>query len=398
MQILNIILMKVTQNIFSILLIVFLSIAVQAHSQAKRATVTKVVIDAGHGGKDPGTVHKTYQEKNITLTLALLLGDLITKNLPDVKVVYTRQTDVYIPLAERGNIANREGADLFISIHVDAVKSSAAHGSSTFVMGVDKSNANLDVAMRENDVVSMEADYTTKYEGYIPGSAESYIIFSLMQYAYLDKSMSFAQTIQKSYKQQTPMVDRGARQAPYLVLWKTAMPSVLTEVGFLSNDADRAFLVSDQGQKKVALSLFNAFSEYKSKVDGGGKFLTLDQSYYGIEKPDDSVATPPAPATKEVTVAKEVSAVKSKVFYAVQISSSKVRIPVNSSRFGVYKGKVKEYKSGAMYKYCVGECASFDQATKEQAKVRGVVKDAFIVGVSSGKIISSGEARKLIGK
>jgi len=371
-----------------------------------RAAVRTIVIDAGHGGKDPGTVHGTIYEKDITLKIAKLLGTMINENLPDVKVVYTRTKDVFVGLTERGNIANRAEADLFLSIHVDALKSAVANGNSTYVMGMDESQANLDVAMRENDVVSLEEDYTTKYEGYIPGSAESFIIFSLMQYVHQGQSMDFAQRVQKYYRQNTPIADRGARQAPYLVLWRTAMPSVLTEVGFLSNASDRKFVTSDAGQKKIARALFNAFSEYKSNVEGRVGTVLLDDTrdaekaekaaLPAVPEAAEKVATPER-ASREENVRPVVagSGTGSGITFAVQVCASSSRLQLNDSRFGLYRGKVTEKKIGNLYKYFVGEGTSYQQAFDRCQEVRHTVKDAFMVAFRNGEPIPMSEAKIL---
>ena len=195
-----------------------------AADPAERGKVGKVVLDAGHGGKDPGCVYKNCLEKDVTLSIAKKLGALIKKKYPDVEVIYTRSTDVYVPLAERGIIANKAGADLFISIHINAATNQSARGTSTHVMGMDKQGKNLEVAMRDNDVGVYEDDYTTRYEGYNAGDPASYIMFSLMQYAHQDQSMMFAEIVQKHYKQALPMPDRGTTQEPFLVLWRASMP------------------------------------------------------------------------------------------------------------------------------------------------------------------------------
>ena len=189
---------------------------------AERGKVCKVVLDPGHGGKDPGCVYRNYYEKDVTLGIAKKLGELIRKNYPDVEVIYTRSTDKYVELAERGKIANRANADLFISIHINAATNQNARGTSTHVMCMDKDGKNLEVAMRENDIIIYEDDNTTKYEGYNPGDPASYIMFSLMQYAYKDQSMMFAEIIQKHFKADLPMPDRGTTQEPFLVLWRTS--------------------------------------------------------------------------------------------------------------------------------------------------------------------------------
>ncbi|MBR7128930.1 MAG: N-acetylmuramoyl-L-alanine amidase [Tidjanibacter sp.] len=226
-----------------------------------------MVLDAGHGGKDPGCSWGDKLEKNLNLNIVLTLGEMIEQAYPDVEVIYTRKDDRFIELHERGNIANRAGADLFISVHTDAVSNTEAHGSSTYIMGNDKSEKNLAVAQRENSVIVLEGDYEAKYEGYDPNSAESFIIFSLMQYAHAEQSMVFAEMVQKHYARTTKITDRGARQGPYLVLWRTAMPSVLTEVGFMTNKGDREYLHSKEGQAAVCKALFDAFSEYRTRCN-----------------------------------------------------------------------------------------------------------------------------------
>ena len=351
-------------------------------AQNNEGKVTTIVIDPGHGGKDPGTTFGKTYEKNIVLSVALKLGKLIKSNFSDVKVVYTRTTDKYVTLGEREQLANRLKADLFLSIHIDASTNKSAKGSSTFVMGIDKSAKNLDVTMRENDVISLEDDYTAKYENYIPGSTESLIIFTLMQYANTDQSMLFASIIQKHYNKNTPMQDRGAKQAPFLVLWKTTMPSVLTEVAFLSNAEDRKFITSQSGQDRSARSLFNAFSEYKANIEG-----TLTPLQIG----NDSPIAEPVRVTPKQNDSKN-----NRVEFRVQISSSPVKISVNSSKFKTYKGKVTEYKSVRMYKYSVGKCSSYNEVLKLQKAVRRDVKDAFVTAYVDGQQTTIAKARALI--
>jgi cell division protein FtsN len=189
--------------------------------------------------------------------------------MPEVEITYTRTRDVYVAVAERGEIANRAGADLFISIHINSTdKGSSPNGTSTYVMGYDHSNKNLEVIMRENAVITYEGDYTTRYQGYRPGSPESYIMFSLKQFANQEQSMVLAETIQKHYTKDLPMSDRGAHHGPFLVLWNTAMPRVLTEIGFITNTKDRQYITSERGQNAIAKALYNAIAEYKNKVEG----------------------------------------------------------------------------------------------------------------------------------
>ena len=232
----------------------FLLLPIPSRSQEGGLRLKTVVIDAGHGGHDPGAVSKLSKmsEKEINLDLALLLGARIQKEYPDVKVIYTRKTDKFVELAERGNIANRNHADLFISIHVNSAKSTAASGTETFVMGTDKSESNMAVCKRENSVILLEEDYSTTYEGFEPDNPESYIIFNLMQNAHFEQSIAFASLVQQQFISQGPIKkSRGVRQAPLMVLWRTTMPSVLVEVGFLSNSSDRTILNQKESRQKI---------------------------------------------------------------------------------------------------------------------------------------------------
>ena len=210
-----------------------------------------VVIDAGHGGHDPGAVGRISKEKNINLNVALKLGKLIQKNCSDVKVIYTRNRDVFIPLDRRAEIANNAKADLFISIHTNALANNrTAKGASTWTLGLAKSDANLEVAKRENSVILYESDYQTRYAGFNPNSAESYIIFEFMQNKHMEQSISLASEIQKSFGA-CKRVDRGVRQAGFLVLRKTSMPSVLVELGYISNRQEEQFMRTAAGQNKL---------------------------------------------------------------------------------------------------------------------------------------------------
>lgn len=226
-----------------------------------------VVIDAGHGGKDPGAVGATSREKNINLAVALKAGKYISENLKDVKVIYTRKDDTFIGLAERAEVANRNKADIFISIHSNAISDKRFTGAETYVLGQSMDDANLQVAMKENAVITFEQDYQTKYEGYDPNSVESFIIFSLMQNTYLKQSTEFATMIQNQFRDRVGRKDRGVRQAGFVVLWRTTMPSVLIELGFISNPDEEKYLNSTQGQDYLASAIFRAFRDYKQTID-----------------------------------------------------------------------------------------------------------------------------------
>lgn len=245
--------------VFILLLISILTL------QAKDFTL---VIDAGHGGKDAGALGKSSKEKNINLAVALELGRLIKQNCPDVKVVYTRSTDVFVELDERANIANRNKADLFISIHTNStaagLKGTTVQGTETYTLGMHRAAENLAVAKRENSVITMESNYEEKYEGFDPKSSESYIIFELMQDNNMASSVKFAKGIQQQFRTTAGRVDKGVQQAGFLVLRETSMPSVLVELGFINNANEEQYLISNNGTAQLARSIYNAFVSYKN--------------------------------------------------------------------------------------------------------------------------------------
>ena len=278
------------------LIIIFIVLALPGgtvFSQKKETyRVRTVVIDPGHGGAKPGAQGSRSQEKTITLAVAKKFGKLIQDNYPDVKVIFTRTTDVDISLAERARIANRNKADLFISIHANSHPTAAPNGVETFVMGLSESRANLEVAKKENADILLEADYkdNADYNVFDPNSPESYVLLAMFQNSYLDKSLNLAQAIQKQYMRNFKAIDRGVKQAELFVLYKTAMPSVLTEIGFISNPTEEAFMLSDEGQAKIAVSLFNAFMIFKATEEGSNKIANpkIDLPGYkaaGQEKP-----------------------------------------------------------------------------------------------------------------
>ncbi|MFC2104763.1 N-acetylmuramoyl-L-alanine amidase [Bacteroidota bacterium] len=200
----------------------------------EKYSLKTIIIDAGHGGRDDGTSGRKAKEKDIALTIAIKLGTYIEENIPDVKVIYTRTTDVFVPLNERANIANKNKADLFISIHLNGNKNTRAYGTETYAMGLHKTDGNLEVAKIENSAILFEEDYTTKYEGFDPNSAESYIMFSFLQNTYLEQSLNYASFIENEFETRALRKSRGVKQAGFLVLWKTTMPSVLIEAGFFN--------------------------------------------------------------------------------------------------------------------------------------------------------------------
>ena len=364
-----------------------------------------VVIDAGHGGKDPGCSWKGALEKDLNLRVALRLGGLIEEAYPEVKVIYTRKDDRFIELHERGDIANRAGADLFISIHTDAVDNTSAHGNSTFIMGNDKSEKNLAVAQRENSVIVLEGDYEAKYEGYDPGSAESFIIFSLMQYAYSEQSMIFAEMVQKHYKLNTPITDRGARQAPYLVLWRTAMPAVLTELGFMTNQGDRDYLLSEEGEKAVAKALFDAFGEYRNKCNNKVEQTKVEPTQKEVipateivpaqkiepAKTEAVKSTEPAKVQESKPDREQVSEVVK--FYA-QLCTLTTKSDPNDAKFGAYKGKIVQKQTTSGKWRCMVEGKDLDDAKRIAAEAdKKGFKGAFVVAFKGEEWIPLSQAR-----
>ncbi len=225
------------------------------------------MIDAGHGGKDPGTLGKIAKEKDVVLNIALKTGKYIETNLPGIKVLYTRKTDKYVEFQDRADVANKNKADLFISIHANSIVGANAYGTETFVMGLHKDNSNFEVAKRENSVILMDENYKEKYEGFDPSSPESYILFSLNQSAYQESSLRFAQKVESQFKNRVGRYSRGVKQAGFLVLWMTTTPSVLIETGFLSNSKEETFLASDNGQDLIASGIYRAFKEYKEEME-----------------------------------------------------------------------------------------------------------------------------------
>ncbi len=225
------------------------------------------MIDPGHGGRDPGTSGKKTKEKDIALKISLKLGEYIEKNLPDVKLIYTRKDDRYLALEERPEIANKAKAQLFICIHANSLPGAPAYGTETYVMGLSKEKGNFEVAKRENEVILMDENYKERYEGFDPKSPESYILFTLSQNAYQESSLRFAQKIEGQFKKKAGRYSRGVKQAGFWVLWKTSMPSVLIETGFLSNNKEEGYLATDSGQNQIALGIYRAFKEYKTEIE-----------------------------------------------------------------------------------------------------------------------------------
>lgn len=242
--------------------------ALSAPDSPYRYRLRTVVLDAGHGGKDRGCAGASAREADVALGLILALGRQIQENMPDVKVIYTRKTNVFIELDERAAIANRNHADLFISIHCNAGPSQS-HGTEVWTMGLHKTTANLGVAQRENSVILQEKNYQSRYDGFDPRSPQSHILFSLFQSAYITNSLRFAQRVDRQLRTSVSRPSRGVKQAGFLVLWKSTMPSVLIESGFLTNPAEERYLNEKANQSYMAAGIFRAFREYKRELEGG---------------------------------------------------------------------------------------------------------------------------------
>jgi N-acetylmuramoyl-L-alanine amidase len=355
----------------------------------KEFKITKVVLDAGHGGKDPGCIGSKTKEKDITLSIVLKLGKLIETNFPDVKVIYTRNTDVFVELYNRAQIANQNKADLFISIHCNANPSKTPFGVETYVMGLHKSQANLDVAKKENSTILLEDDYSNKYDGFDPNSSEANIIFSLYQNAFLDQSLNLASKVQKQTKSKLGLFDRGVKQAGFLVLYKTTMPGILIESGFLSNAKDEEFLSTAKGQEYMASAIYSAFKGYKEELEGNTAQQStnsdiIDSTYYKkiTVKPD---------SLQNITAKKEI-------FFKVQFAASPAKKSLTSPDFKSVQD-VQEYFHNGMYKYVAGYCKTLSEANILLKKIQDAgFKDAFVVAFVNGERISAQEAVKLIKK
>lgn len=352
-----------------------------------------LVIDAGHGGKDPGARGTKINEKQINLAVALKLGALITSNLNDVQVIYTRKTDKFIDLDERANIANWAKADLFISIHTNSVKKgSSVSGTETYTLGLARTDENLAVAMRENSAILLEDNYLQKYEGFDPNSSESYIIFEFMQNKHMEQSIGLASEIQKSFRT-AGRGNRGVYQAGFLVLRKTSMPSVLIELGFISNRNEENFMGSAEGQAKLAKAIYTAFCKYKREYDRkrGGIEQTANAgtSQASGTVPNNTVrssASASTPANKTKTTTSSPSQNTGKVVYKVQLFTSEKKLPAGSRQFKGYKN-VDYYVEKGIYKYTYGESTSFDAIKKVRRQVVKDFGDAFIVAFKNGKKI-----------
>ncbi len=345
-----------------------------------------VVIDAGHGGRDAGALGNRAKEKDINLGVALKLGRLIRNNVQGVKVVYTRDKDVYLTLQERANIANRVEGDLFISIHTNSIDKKSPNrktvaGASTWTLGLHRSKENLEVAKRENSVIYLENDFSTRYEGFDPNSTESYIIFEFMQYKHMEQSINFASDIQHEFVSEAGRVDRGVRQAGFWVLAKTSMPAVLVELDFICNPTQEKFLSSESGQTKMARAIYNAFVKYKSDYDrkqNVGKSVDIPSASSASASKGDS------PAESSAAKGSEQDDPSGVTYYKVQFMALPRKLPANSREF---KGlsPVEYYREDGMYKYTYGKSTDRDEIQKQYKRVKSLFRDAFVIKIRDGK-------------
>lgn len=362
--------------------------------------VKTVVIDPGHGGKDPGCHGAFAHEADICLAIGLKLGALIEKHYKDVKVVYTRKTDVFVELHNRAKIANDNNADLFICIHVNAAGDSKAYGTETWVMGLHKTETNLAVAKRENAVIEYEDDYQQQYEGFDPNTPEGSILFSLYQSAYMSQSISFASKVQEEAKSHANRHDRGVRQAGFLVLVYTAMPAVLIETGFATNPNEEKFLASKEGETKMAESIFQAFARYKKetegdKYEGMSKVYTpsngdefKDEVPVNNENSDQHTNNQGSNNNKE-EINTDTNSQKDELVYKVQFLSSKSKIELNSSTFKSIKEVSYVYENG-WYKYMSGKASTISLAKTIKTELVDLgYKDAFIVSFRGDKKVGT---------
>ncbi|HHT23802.1 MAG TPA: N-acetylmuramoyl-L-alanine amidase [Bacteroidales bacterium] len=364
--------MKTFYKIFTILVLFFVGSFVAVHAQKKFT----VVLDAGHGGHDSGAVGRFSREKNINLAVVLRLGELISQNHPDVKVIYTRKTDVFLTLDRRSQIANKNNADLFISIHTNATKSRSVYGTETFVMGNHKTESNLEVAMMENSVITLEDDYKTTYQGFDPKSIDSYIMFEFMQDRYLDKSLQMADLIETQFKS-IKRYSRGVKQAGFMVLHRTAAPSVLVELGFISNADEERYLNSTEGKEQLTQSIYKAFANYKRKHDSrteANNEVPVIEPEYKAEDTSFQVDS-------------------DKVIFKIQLFALERRISPDHKEFKGLKN-IDYYREGGLYKYTYGEEDSFEKIENLRKSIASGFPGAYIIAFKGEKKITIGEALK----
>lgn len=360
--------------------LILLSFFVVIGLEAKDFTV---VIDAGHGGKDPGAIsaNKKLYEKDVTLKVALMVGESIKKNHPEVKVLYTRKTDVFVGLNDRARMANKANADLFISIHTNAAKSRTAKGAETYTLGIEeeRTERNLEIAKRENGVIFLEDNHEKTYANFNPNSPESYIIFEYMQSEFVKESIHMAQYVQEHLASDANRHDRGVRQAGFLVLNATSMPSILVELGYISNAEDAKYLGSESGQKRMSRCISEAFDKYYTDL------MKLNASQPAVE----STRTTTIPASKELP--KAIQGDEQQPVFKVQFLSSSKQLAAEDKAFKGLK-PVEFYYDKGLYKYTYGSSTNYNDIIRIKKKVNEKFKDAFIVAFVQGERIDTQQA------
>ncbi|MFO8001246.1 MAG: N-acetylmuramoyl-L-alanine amidase [Marinilabilia sp.] len=329
-----------------------------------------VVIDPGHGGKDKGAIGRSHFEKDIVLDIGLKVRGYIQEYLPEVDVVMTRDKDEFVPLDERARIANENDADLFVSIHANAMTNSRTDGAETFVLGLHRSEENLEVAKKENSVITLEEDYKAKYEGFDPNSTESYIIFELMQNVYLDQSIGFASAVQDQFEKRVGRHNRGVKQAGFLVLRETAMPGVLVEVGFLSNRFEEQYISSDNGKVYLASAIFRAIRDYKERYDTRNSTLVRKSAESRI--------------AENVQQGSRKDTTQDGIEYRIQVASSPRQLKKDEGPYNHFDN-IWEYKENGTYKYTTARATSHEEIRDILHEVREIVPDCFIVGFKDGE-------------
>ena len=374
--------MQNSNKLLNFLLSLFFALLLSSGLFAQNSSFV-LVIDPGHGGHDPGCVGSVAKEKNINLAVALKVGEFIEKEHSDVKVFYTRKTDKYLTLDERAIFANNKKADLFISIHTNSVDNKTAYGTETYTLGLAKSKANMAVAMRENSVMLLEEDYKTKYKGFDPSSVDSYIMFEFMQDKYIDQSLEFATFTQEQFTNYCNRRDRGVRQAGFLVLHQTAAPSVLIELGFISNKEEEKYLNSKDGQLKMATAISKAFSTYKHNHDKKSGKAAKSASSQG----NNAVAQ-----VETATINNEPS--KSVPVFKVQLFAKSTQLKPNALEFKGLKN-TDCYEENGLYKYTAGNETEYRKIIALKEEINNKFPDAFVIAFFEGKKITVSEALKL---
>jgi N-acetylmuramoyl-L-alanine amidase len=377
------------------------SIAMLPKSKSS-GTVNRVVIDAGHGGKDYGnlgTGRYKSKEKHISLEVALQFGNYIKQNMPEVEVIYTRDNDEFVGLKERAAMANKAQADLFISIHCNAHTAGNAYGTETFVMGLSREKANLEISRRENSVIFLEEDYEKTYEGYDPNDPQGAIIASLTSNAYLGQSALLAQKVQDQFRERVKRHDRGVKQSVLYVLDFSAMPSILIELGFLTNKNEEDFLNTSNGKELMASAIYRAFKEYKTELDEMDKLNNnpaVDTEIKDQIKPVEPAKPPVNTTEKDVTPTTNTE-IKSSEWpvYKVQLAASTKKMPLVSSNFNGLEG-VEMYEEKPFYKYTMGNFKSLEEAKNflPMVKSKGY-KDAYVIAFYKGERIDVNKAAEI---